>query len=150
MDPISIGIISSIIGGIVVICVQKLVKSIKEKSNPYTGKWENHIYDNNGTVIKRDVIDVRQNGIEMNGTIKREFPPDQIHRRWEMTGRIVGKDFFAIFWSTDPTINSYGSWYVHYKNDFLFEGYYLKLNEKAKHGVSLIRLDFVKSNSNKK
>ncbi|MFH2066482.1 MAG: hypothetical protein ABIK15_14880 [Pseudomonadota bacterium] len=144
MYEMIIGVTASIVGGLAVILIQKIIQTVREQNNPYTGKWENHIFDEDGNIIKRDILNVYQIGDELYGDIERVFPPNQIHRRWKMTGRLKGKDFFAIFWATDPTISSYGSWYVHQKDDFLFEGYYLKFDEKKKYGIKPIRLNFVK------
>lgn len=145
MEGLVIGIIASIVGGLAVLIIQKLIKIVREQSSSYTGKWEIHIYDKADNIIKRDLVNVFQVGDELYGNIERVFPAHQVHRRWNMKGRLRGKDFFALFWSIDPTIQSFGCWYVHQKDDFLFEGYYLKLDEKTKLGVKPIKLAFVKN-----
>ena len=145
LNEMILRILCSVIGATLVILVQILIRFISEKRGAFTGKWENHIYNENGEIIKRDSLNVKQRGDLIHGFIKRFQPEDQSHRKWKMIGRIRGKDFFAIFWSRDPSIISYGCWYVHQKSDFRFEGYYLKFHEKSKYRIKPIRLDFVRS-----
>jgi len=141
-----ISVISSIVGAAFVFLAQFLYRFINERYAPFTGLWENHIYNEKGEIIKRDLIKVKQRGEILHGVISRFEPEDQIHRQWKMIGRIRGQDFFAIFWSIDPGVYSYGSWYVRQRGDYHFEGYYLKfVEEEEKYGIKPIRLDFNKS-----
>ena len=56
------------------------------------------------------------------------------------------RDFFAIFWSTDQNVLSYGCWYLHQTGDFEFDGYYLRVIEgNAGVAVNPIRLRVRKS-----
>lgn len=91
-----------------------------------TGTWVNRIYDPDGEVVKADVITLRQVGQEITGNIRREFPAEQTHRRWELAGKLIGKDFIAIFWSDNSEITSHGCWHLGRENDSLFKGYYMK------------------------
>ncbi len=109
-----------------------------------TGTWEDRIYDPEGEVIKSDIITLRQVGEEIAGNIRREFPTEQAHRKWEISGKVVGKDFIAIFWSDNPEITSHGCWHLRRQNDSLFSGYYMKTDAGDLLSATPVRLDLVK------
>jgi hypothetical protein len=109
-----------------------------------TGTWESRIYDPEGEVIKSDVITLRQVGQEMARNIRRESPAEQAHRIWELAGKVIGKDFIAIFWSDDPEITSHGCWHVRRENDSLFSGYYMKTDAGDFPSANPVRLDLVR------
>ncbi|MGD8352569.1 MAG: hypothetical protein PVJ01_00265 [Pseudomonadota bacterium] len=109
-----------------------------------TGTWEDRIYDPEGEVIKSDIITLRQVGEEIAGTIRREYPAEQAHRKWEISGKVVGKDFIAIFWSENPEITSHGCWHLHRENDSLFTGYYMKTDAGDLLSAKPVRLDLAK------
>lgn len=109
-----------------------------------TGTWEGRIYDPEGEVIKSDVITLRQVGQEIAGNIRREYPAEQTHRRWEIAGKLIGKDFIAIFWSDNREIISHGCWHVRRESDSLYTGYYLKTDAGDMPGADPVRLDLVK------
>ena len=140
-----IGVLAGIASSILLWIIQYIIKSLIENNKPFSGIWENHIYDDSGNVIKRDELIVKQNDETLSGDIKRLEPQDQAHRKWKMFGKVRGANLFAIFWSTNTSITSYGCWFVHQKSDFLYEGYYLKLDEATRLKVKPIRLDFVRS-----
>lgn len=72
---------------------------------------------------------MHQNGSIVKGEIKRLEPSNQCHREWYFIGRLIGHNFFAIFWPTDQMVLSYGCWYVHQIDDSTFQGFYLKLDD---------------------
>ena len=109
-----------------------------------TGTWEDRIYDPEGEVIKSDIITLRQVGEEIAGNIRREFPTEQAHRKWEISGKVVGKDFIAIFWSDNPEITSHGCWHLRRQNDSLFSGYYMKTDAGDLPSAKPVRLDLVR------
>ena len=127
-----IGISGIIIGiiSIVIALAPLIYKRFKEVRSPYTGIWEDRIYDDNNNVIKRDIFYLKQNGNEIIGTAKRIFPKDQNHRRYEVYGKLLGRDFVAIFWATDQSILSYGCWFITQRNDTTFVGSYLRMSKK--------------------
>lgn len=128
-DSFIIGALSSIAGALLVLAVQYAARRIQEHRSPFTGEWEDYIFDENGKVVKKDRISMRQRDDTVNGKIARIEPSSQNHRRWKFIGKIFGPNVFAIFWPVDKSIPSYGCWYVHQKDDFTFEGFYLKLDE---------------------
>ncbi len=109
-----------------------------------TGTWEDRIYNPEGEVIKSDVITLRQVGQEIAGNIHRENPIDQSHRRWEIAGKVIDKDFIAIFWSDNPETTSNGCWHVRRENDSLYSGYYMKTDAGDLLTANPVRIDLVR------
>jgi hypothetical protein len=109
-----------------------------------TGTWEDRIYDSEGEVIKSDVITLRQVGQEIAGNIRREYPAEQGHRRWEIAGKLIGEDFIAIFWSENPEIISHGCWQLRRENESLYTGYYLKTDAGDLLSADPVRFDLVR------
>jgi hypothetical protein len=134
-------ILAAIAGGIVILIAQWAYRKYQEKTGGYSGLWEHRIFDAAGQVVKRDRMVLKQRGDRVYGSIERTYPPTHVHRRWRMEGRLRGRDFFATFWSLDPTIPSYGCWYLHQANDESFSGYYLRLTEENHKDIAPIRLE---------
>ena len=109
-----------------------------------TGTWEDRIYDPEGEVVKSDIITLRQVGEEIAGSIRREYPVEQAHRRWEISGKVLGKDFIAIFWSENPEITSHGCWHLRRRSESLFTGYYLKTDAGDLVSQTPVRLDLIR------
>jgi hypothetical protein len=109
-----------------------------------TGTWEDSIYDPDGEVVKSDVITLRQVGQEIAGNIRREYPAGQSHRKWEISGKVIGKDFIAIFWSDNSEITSHGCWNLRRENESLFSGYYMKTDAGDFLSSNKVRMDLVR------
>ncbi|MGQ0595608.1 MAG: hypothetical protein ACT4QB_24125 [Gammaproteobacteria bacterium] len=138
---IVINVACSVAGAIIYALGSWFIRYRAEQRGAYTGTWRGETFDESGTVEKTDEYQFRHRGDLIQGDIRRLSPQDQAHRRWKMYGRLRGRDFFAIFWSTDQNVLSYGSWYLHQTGDFEFDGYYLRVIEgKAGIGVKPIRL----------
>ena len=131
-----LAILWSVAGGVIVLAGQYLVRALSEYRGGYTGIWEDAIFDDAGSIIKRDRVYLRQRGEQVRGWIERLFPAEETHRRWRLYGRIRGQDFFATFWSVDVTVRSYGSFDVHQITDDSFAGYYLRVSEKDHRAVA--------------
>jgi hypothetical protein len=136
-----IAIVGAIIGGVIIVVGQAVLRRRRESKGGYTGVWEGKIFATDGSVVKKDRVYLRQDGDEASGTIERLFPASQKHRRWHLSGRFRGKDFFAIFWSMDPSLTTYGSWYVQQTDDDTFSGYYLRLSEKDRNLITPVSLE---------
>lgn len=124
-----INIASGLTGAILYAIGRWLFNYRSEYIGAYTGIWRGEIIDQSGAVEKEDEYHFRHRGELVQGDIYRLAPPNQSHRRWKMYGRIRGRDFFALFWSNDQNVLSYGCWYLHQTSDFEFNGYYLRLVE---------------------
>lgn len=107
-----------------------VIKRRTEKRGAYTGKWRGEIANTSGVPEKIDLHDFKNRGDLVEGEITRQSPTNQKHRNWKLYGRIRGRDFFAVFWSSDPAVPSYGCWFLHQVTDFEFKGYYLRLEEQ--------------------
>lgn len=147
------GIIIGIVGIAVTIIIGVtpfIYKRIKEKKAPYTGIWEDKIYDTNNNMVKKDYFYLKQKGNIITGTAKRVFPENQNYRRYEVYGRLSGKDFVAIFWATDRSVLSYGCWFITQVNDSTFKGHYLKMSKDRGNRSPSKRADLVRSNKSVK
>jgi len=129
MDDFLINLLAGLVGAALVFVVQKIYRVVTERSSPYTGTWYDAIYDEQGNVIKNDILEIRQRGDTLYGKIYRTTPPEQRHRKWNFNGRLRGSQFFAIFWSSTADIPSYGCWYLSQTEDDKFVGYYLSLQK---------------------
>lgn len=132
---IAIPIFYGVIGSLIAVLVQHYGSKINQLTGSYSGIWEDEIYDENGSIIKKDRFELRQEGELLKGTIVRFYPEEQSHRRYFFSGRIRLGIFFAIFWSQDRSIPSNGSWYLRQAGDDEFEGYYFKLDQNNPNNV---------------
>ena len=78
----------------------------------------------------------------ITGTISRVAPVEQIHRRWKCSGVLSGEHLILLFWSED-VIKSDGCIYAVLKEDFIYEGLYLKAENS---GISMIKIKLIKEN----
>jgi hypothetical protein len=78
-------------------------------------------------LVKRDIIKCRQIGEGVEGTIRREFPADQNHFKWNFRGRCRGKFFFGYFWSAIPEMSSYGTLQLRELGATHFVGFYVRM-----------------------
>ena len=62
---------------------------------------------------------------------------NQIRRSSKLYGEVRGGGLFAVFWSLNASIRSYGSWYVHQTSDDRFEGYHLKFDDVESNDVEM-------------
>lgn len=132
MDNFLINLASGLVGAVLVFLVQKAYQYLTEIRAPYTGIWYDSIYDEQGNVIKKDMLNIRQRGDILTGKITRISPIEQQHRKWLFSGRLRGNHFFAVFWSISHDVQSYGSWYLTQIDDDHFTGYYLSLHRITK------------------
>ena len=138
---VSTGIISSIIIIVFKIFYMNIIYYTRSK---YSGKWKDEIYDDNGNIIKRDVYDLKHHkkNNTITGTINRISPVEQIHRTWKCSGVLSGEHLIMSFWSED-VIKSDGCIYAVLKEDFTYEGFYLK-DENS--GIRVIKIKMIKEN----
>jgi hypothetical protein len=123
-----INLLAGIAGAILIFIGQFLYKFIRERNAPFTGKWEGIIYDKLGNIEKRNIFEFRQFGDDISGLSTRVFPKEQSHRRWHVSGKTLGREFFGIFWPYKENITSHGSFYLTQVNDLVFTGYYYSLH----------------------
>lgn len=141
---ISMGILCSVVGGVILHLMKSLAVYISELRGPYTGKWENRIYNSSGGLVKVDRMSLRQRGEEVKGTIKRISPEKQKCKIWRFQGRIIDQNLFATYWSKQKRIKSYGSWYVRQKADDKFSGVYLKYSNADAKEVDSVEITMTK------
>jgi hypothetical protein len=121
-----IGIASSVAGGLVVLFIQWASGRIQERGAPFTGTWYATIYDDAGVPIKRDIVDVRQRGERLEGTIRRKVPIDQHEKKWQFRARCRSNVIFGMFWSLDTGIVSFGTFTLRYADDGEYHGFYMR------------------------
>ena len=129
--PLWFGLLCNVLGGLIVAPIPYLTSQIRESRGEFTGNWMDEILDDDGHVIKRDEIVMKQRGREIRGTIHRVFPPDQEYRRYRFRGFVRGESIIAIFWSTQESVRSFGSWHVQHTGDFIYDGFYLSLSGRV-------------------
>lgn len=135
---------------LIVALLPPIYKFWKKQNSPYTGIWEDEIYVNNvnNDVVKKDIFYLKQKGNKITGTAKRIYPEDQNERRYEIQGRLLGKDFVALFWATNQTALSYGCWFITQIDDITFEGHYLKFSKKGNKRTPMTRAKLIRSKKN--
>lgn len=124
-------IITSIAGAVIWQGFLVLYRMSKEFRGDYTGTWVTEILDDTGQVVKVDRLKMKQYKDVLSGSIERKLPEAEHHRKWKFEGRLRGADFFAVFWSVDKSVMSYGCWYVHQQSDNVLNGYYLRLAQQG-------------------
>ncbi len=124
--------IDSIIGALIVSFLCWLVKTLYQyfryyRNSKYSGTWKDEIFDENGQVVKQDIFTIKHNKRTNHfiGTVKRVFPNEQSHRKWNCSGVIISNHFILSFWS-DDLIMSDGCVYTVLVDDYTYEGYYLR------------------------
>lgn len=145
MDSFYIGVLSSIVGGLLLGLIYFLIRRLKERHAPFTGIWENRIRNSEGEVIKRDRSYMRQRGNFIYGTCSRLIPENQTDRAWKFAGRVAGSSIYFIYWSTDPRrFDSHGCLAVRQESRDLYKGYYLKVDKNTfqmvPHRVDMVRI----------
>lgn len=126
-NPVLLSVGSSLLGGGLLWAIQGATRSLRERSGEYSGTWIDQILDDDGRVVKSDEIKMKQRGKEIFGKIHRIVPENQNHRHYKFRGYVRGESILAIFWSTDESIRSFGSWHVKHVRDYVYEGFYLSL-----------------------
>ena len=140
------------LAGLILAAIPLLIfinENIKRKKSPFTGIWEDEIYEN-GIIVKKDIFFLKQKGDLITGTAKRIFPDDQTERRYDIQGKIIGHDFVAFFGATNKIALSYGSWFLSQVNDTTFDGNYLKMTKQNCEQSPMIHLKLKRSNKSKK
>lgn len=129
---IIVSIVCSFIGAIIHAKYESVLSSLIHKKGEYAGRWEAHSLGDKGDP-RTDILIIKQrpNGAELKGDIVRRSPTSQRDRRWRFSGRITGRQFYAIFWSIGNNTNSYGCWYVRQTGPDKFEGFYYGLQHAA-------------------
>lgn len=128
MSDFWVGIVTGVVSSIIIILVKTVyINVIYYTQSKYSGKWKDEIYDNDGNIIKRDVYALRHHkrNNTITGTIRRVAPVEQVHRTWKCSGVLSGEHLILSFWSED-VIKSDGCIYAILKEDFIYEGFYLK------------------------
>ena len=110
----------------------------------YSGKWRDEIYDEKGNIIKRDIFYLKHHkrNNRINGKISRIAPVEQIHRKWKCTGVLNGEHLILTFWS-ESAIKSDGCIYAVLKDDYIYEGLYLKFDNN---NIEKIKIRMIKDN----
>lgn len=145
MSDFWLGITTGVVSSIIII-VGKIIYTnfICYTQSKYSGKWKDEIYDSNGNVVKRDmyVLKHHKRNNTITGTISRVAPVEQIHRRWKCSGVLSGEHLILSFWSED-VIKSDGCIYAVLKEDFIYEGLYLKAENSS---INKIKIKLIKEN----
>jgi len=96
----------------------------------YSGPWKDYIYDDTGNVEKIDTFTISHNTRtdEFSGNIVRLEPPSHKPRRWKCRGVFYKSSMLMVFWPKQD-IHSYGVAYLVQKDDYLYEGTYLKYEQ---------------------
>ena len=145
MSDFWIGIITGIISSVIIIvCKIIYTNTVCYTQSKYSGKWKDEIYDSNGNIIKRDVYVLKHHkrNSTITGTISRVAPVEQIHRTWKCSGVLSGEHLILSFWSED-VIKSDGCIYSVLKEDFTYEGLYLKAEGSD---INMIKIKLIKEN----
>lgn len=123
-----LGVITSMIGSMLVIGIQLANRRRKESAAPFTGLWDATIYNEDGTVAKRDKVSARQKGDHLQGYIVRQEPTTPQHqgKKWCFKAMIRGQVIFGMFWSLDQRVVSFGTFTLRYVGDNEYHGFYMR------------------------
>lgn len=135
--------IMSCVGALIVSFLGWLTKSVYQyfryyRNSKYSGEWRDEIYNERNQIIKKDIIVLRHNKRTncVTGSVKRIYPNEQTHRKWQCSGVITANHLIVSFWS-DDLIMSDGCVYAVMINDYIYEGYYLKEINNEIHNIKI-------------
>jgi len=117
-------------------------KASNSKNN-FEGKWNSEIFDDQGNNTKSDIWDFKIiDGYIMSGKIKRNQPKEDKAREWFLSGYLVNGEMHVAFTQTDQAGRSHGCALLKKKidQDYVFEGFYFKFNDKKPYRVATIKL----------
>ena len=140
MTDFYINLAAGLVGALILAIVQWLYKYIRERKSPYTGAWRGSIYDDEGQLVKRDIVRMRQYGDNIKGRISRTYPAELRHRKWSLNGKLRGRQMLGVFWSATQDIPSHGCWYLTQIDDDHFTGYYLSLHRRLSEEGGLVEI----------
>ena len=143
MNNFCMGIITGIISSTIILLAKIFYTNvIYYTHSKYSGKWIDEIYDENGNIVKKDEYTLKHHkrNNTITGTIKRVYPVEQTHRVWKCSGVLSGEHLILSFWSED-VIKSDGCIYAILKEDFTYDGYYLKAEDPD---INLIKIKLIK------
>lgn len=117
---------------------RNLVNWFRSHASPYSGEWEQQIYEASdvnckGSPIKIDTYKIKHKKsiyagklvVNVTGTIMRNSPSGQTDKRWNFIGYLDG-DVLTIIYQSREGQKSRGCIYVKLVEDFKFKGYYLE------------------------
>jgi hypothetical protein len=142
MNNFLLGVITGVVSSILVAIGKSIyINSLFYMQSKYSGKWKDEIYDSEGNIVKQDEYNLKHHkrNNTITGTIIRVAPVEQIHRHWKCSGVLSGEHLILSFWSED-VIKSDGCIYTVLKDDFIYEGFYLKEEDNNKLSSIKIRL----------
>lgn len=138
LDALIVGIVTGLLVAFIGFATNKFIWIFKISKSKFSGEWEQYIFadDNNtyeGVPIKKDVYKLKHKKISysgklvinIEGTIKRDSPSEQNHRKWDFIGYLDG-DILTILYQSQEGQKSRGCIYVRLFKDFEFRGYYLE------------------------
>lgn len=137
--------LSLIVGGLIFNWIPAWRSYRRSMNANFSGEWENILYTPDNEVAKRDTLTVFQKGTELYGTISRDEPAREVHRKFEFRGQLKADRFVATYWAIDQTINRAGSWHVRLVNDGYYSGLYVTVTPDNR--IVAKRLDFRRKNS---
>lgn len=125
-----LSVLSGVIATVICFGFERAYKYAKTyKNSEFSGTWVDEIYkdDTRKDIIKKDRYEIKHNrkNHTIEGTIEREYPEEQQHRKWNFNGVIDGRYIIFSFWSLDMQ-KSNGCVYAKLNNDYEYEGYYLE------------------------
>jgi hypothetical protein len=129
MDTLLVGIIGSIIGGGALWMFQLAVTHFREDRGLLTGEWDQIIPAQKNQPEKHDLVNCRDNGSKLRGSIERINPAEQSFKKWQFQGQRRGSLLFMTFWTTNLKSNpgSYGTIQLHSIGENHWKGFYVKL-----------------------
>lgn len=134
-----------IIGGLIFNWIPAWIRYHRSRTADFSGEWENILYTPDNKVAKRDTLTVFQKGTELYGSIARDEPAQEAHRKFKFRGQLKADRFVATYWAVDQTINRAGSWHVTLVNDGYYSGLYVTVTPDNR--IVAKRLDFRRKNS---
>ena len=142
------GIITGLLTTGLIALASTLYQDFVNRKSQFSGKWEQLIYKSgddtySGPIIKRDIyelkhIKLKRTGkiaVNVTGTIQRQMPDNQRHRKWDFIGYLDGNILTILYESAEAQV-SRGCIYLILSRDKdgrdRFRGFYL---EEHQHGV---------------
>ncbi|MCL2427365.1 MAG: 4-hydroxy-3-methylbut-2-enyl diphosphate reductase [Oscillospiraceae bacterium] len=127
-NEIIINIIIALAAPFVVWGIKLLYDMMFTYRSKLSGRWRTFIFDENGKIVKRDILKIRVHSRtkEFTGKIKRVYPMNLAHRRYICKGVFYDATMLVVFWPKSDDEASYGVEYLTKRSDGEYRGVYLK------------------------
>jgi hypothetical protein len=126
MSDLAVNVLGGLIAAVVIAFSGIAYRRYRKGRGAFIGDWDQYIPAMNDQPAKHDLASCRQRGDRVYGKIERIEPTGENWKAWRFEGRVRENVLAAVFWSVDPTVNSFGTMLLVHSGEHRYDGYYTK------------------------